>query len=297
MLIETFGKNKLMKKKILILGSTGMAGHIMFHYLNNLHKYDIVNVSYRNKLNNESLILDIKDKSKVEDLIVKVSPDYIVNCIGVLIKGSVDVENAVYINSYFPHLLEKIANRVDAKLIHISTDCVFSGSVGRYKEDSFKDADDVYGRSKALGEIQSLKHLTIRTSIIGPELKLNGEGLFHWFLNQKGEVTGYTNAIWGGVTTLELAKAVEYYFENETSGVVNLTNGAEITKYDLLELIKSIWKIDNLTIEKGEGKKTINKSLVKSENFKYVVPTYETMLTNLHVWMEINRNLYTQYTY
>lgn len=299
LLIGTFGKNNYMsKKKILILGGTGMAGHMLYFYLRDLGKYNIKNVCYRNKLTSDSFLVDIKDCAKVEDLIFKESPDYIINCIGILIKGSADIENAVFVNAYFPHFLRNIADKVESKLIHISTDCVFSGKSGKYHETSFKDADDVYGRSKALGEVLDKNHVTFRTSIIGPELKIVGEGLFHWFMNQTGTITGYTNAIWGGVTTLELAKAIAYYINNDTiTGVVHLTNGIEISKYNLLNLFKSIWEIDKVDILKGEGTKTVNKGLLKSEKFLYEVPTYELMLAEMFDWMNNNRELYSQYKF
>lgn len=285
-------------KTILVLGSTGMAGHMVYYYLENKKKYNIVNVSYKNKLTENSHIIDIKDNRELEQLILKVNPDFIINCIGILIRGSSDAENAIYINAYFPHFLKKIANKTNAKLIHISTDCVFSGRDGNYKEDSFKDADDVYGRSKALGEINDPMHLTIRTSIIGPELKFNGEGLFHWFMTQHGEVTGFTNVFWGGITTFELAKAIEFFIDNQSvSGIIHLTNGQQISKYDLLVLFKLIWNFQRVIIKEGESVKNINKSLMKSSSFKFDVPTYENMLYELFKWMEDHRSLYSNYTY
>ena len=142
------------KKTILLLGSTGMAGHILYYYFKNTKKYDIVDVAYRNKLTESSIIIDIKNKNELEKLIENVKPAYIINCVGILIKGSADTENTIYINAYFPHFLKKIADKINAKIIHLSTDCVFSGKDGDYKEDAFRDADDVYGRSKALGEIK-----------------------------------------------------------------------------------------------------------------------------------------------
>lgn len=278
------------RKKILLFGSTGMAGHVVYYYLQETGKYEISNVVYRTKLTDDSIIVDVTNKLEVERVIRDQKPDYIINCIGVLIKGSNEhPDNAIYINAYFPHLLKKISDEVNAKLIHISTDCVFSGKKGNYTESDFRDADDIYGRSKALGEIINDKDLTIRTSIIGPELKKNGEGLFHWFMNQKGEINGYQTAIWGGVTTLELAKAIDYAIGNQISGLVQLSNGVGISKYDLLNLFKEIWNKDIKIISfDGNG---INKSIAKSEIFKYNVPSYKEMLEDLLEMMHKN-NLY-----
>ena len=279
-------------KTILILGSTGMAGHMIYYNLKNAKKYNVVNVSYRKKLTDDSKVIDIKNTAELEQLMISVNPDYIINCIGVLIKNSADIENTIFINAYFPHFLKKLADNINAKVIHISTDCVFSGKDGNYQEDSITDADDIYGRTKALGEVNECHHLTIRTSIIGPELKSNGEGLFHWFMSQTGEITGFTNAIWSGVTTLELAKAIESYLDNDNlSGIIHLTNGIEISKYDLLNLIKAIWKVDHIKVVAGIGK-NVNKSLAKSQISKHDVPSYEQMLKELFIWMKNNSTLY-----
>jgi len=284
----------MVKKKILLLGATGMAGHVAYYYLKSTDKYVITNVTFRNKLTEDSLVIDITDKSVIESLIRKVKPDIILNCIGVLIKGSqLYPDNAIFINAYFPHLLERLAAEINAKLIHISTDCVFSGQKGNYEESDVRDADDVYGRSKGLGEVVNDKDLTIRTSIIGPELKQNGEGLFHWFMNQKGDINGYTQAYWGGVTTLELAKAIDVAINQNVTGLVHLTNGEKISKYDLLNRIKEIWNKNEIIIKPYNGK-SIDKSLLKSEKFKYLVPTYVQMLCDQRTWMLSNENLYKE---
>ena len=280
------------QKRILLFGATGMAGHVVYHYLKSLGKYEITNVVFRNKLNEESVILDVTDKNAVSNLVHEVKPDYIINCIGVLIRGSKEhPDNAILINAYFPHLLKKLGDEVHAKLIHISTDCVFSGKKGNYTEQDFRDADDVYGRSKALGEIINEKDLTIRTSIIGPELKKNGEGLFHWFMHQTGEINGYKTAIWGGVTTLELARAIDVAIIQDKTGLVQLSNGIGISKYDLLLLFQKIWRKDDVSILLYDGN-GIDKSIAKSDKFIYDVPSYEAMLVSLHDWMKMYLFLY-----
>lgn len=283
-------------KKLLLLGATGMAGHVAYYYLKTTGKYEIINVVYRTKFNDESIILDITNKEATEALILSIQPDIIINCIGVLIKGSQEFpDNAIYINAYFPHLLERIASNINAKLIHISTDCVFSGKKGNYKETDERDADDIYGKSKGLGEVINDKDLTIRTSIIGPELKQNGEGLFHWFMKQSGEINGYTKAFWSGVTTLELAKAIDATIEQNMTGLLHLTNGEKIAKYDLLSLFKEIWEVDKVQINLIEGK-SVDKSLSCTiKKFKYKVPSYREMLLSQKEFMNINKELYTQY--
>ena len=217
--------------RILLFGATGMAGHVVYTYLKENVSYQIINVVFRNKLNEESIVVDVTNKQEVSSLIMKLKPNIIINCVGVLIKGAnEDPENAIYINAYFPHLLKKLSDKINAKIIHISTDCVFTGKKRVYTEADFKDADDIYGKSKSLGELINNKDLTIRTSIIGPELKIDGEGLFHWFMFEKGSVNGYTNAIWGGVTTIELAKAITTAIDKDIRGLVHLSNGSSISK-------------------------------------------------------------------
>ena len=236
-------------KKILLFGATGMAGHVIYYYLRSTGKYDISNVVYRTPLTEDSIVVDVTSRDVVTDVVHRVHPEIIINCIGILIRGSKEhPDNAILINAYFPHLLKRLSDEVGAKLIHISTDCVFSGKKGHYTEDDFRDADDVYGRSKALGEIINDKDLTIRTSIIGPELKKNGEGLFHWFMYQSGKVSGFKTAIWSGVTTLELAKAIDYALDSETAGLVHLSNGVGISKYDLLSMFKEIWQKQDVEV-------------------------------------------------
>jgi dTDP-4-dehydrorhamnose reductase len=244
-------------------------------------------------LTEDSIVLDITNKNALENLVRKQSPKILINCVGVLIKGSHNhPDNAIYINAYIPHLLAKIAGEANAKLIHISTDCVFSGKKGNYCETDFRDADDIYGQSKALGEIINDKDLTIRTSIIGPELKKEGEGLFHWFINQKGEIKGYTEVFWGGVTTLELAKTIDYTIDNEITGLIHLTNGEKISKFDLLSLIKKNYKKSDVFIQSYQGKQ-VDKSLQKSEKLKYQVPSYKTMIEDQCQWMEKHKDLYS----
>jgi dTDP-4-dehydrorhamnose reductase len=284
------------KKKIFVLGSTGMLGHQVFDIFNKSLEYDVIDVVYRNKLRAESIICDITNKEKISHLIIENKPDFIINCIGVLINGSKNnAANAIYINSFFPFLLKQVAEKIGAKVIHISTDCVFSGKTGSYKESDYRDADDIYGRSKALGELNYTNHLTLRTSIIGPELKEKGEGLLHWYLNQKGEVSGYVNAIWGGVTTLECAKAIEFAVKFNTSGIVNLTNGTSISKYDLLQLIKEQMPGDETRINSNYSKK-IDKSLISERfDFQYKVPSYPIMIKDLINNLVQNKNKYPHY--
>ena len=283
--------------KVLVLGSTGMLGHQVSLFLSKKKEYEVIDLSFRTKLTDKTIICDITNKNAFNKIIKDVNPDVIVNCIGVLINGSTsNPANAVYINAYFPHALRQIAEENNAKVIHISTDCVFSGKKGAYTIDDFKDGSDVYAKSKSLGEIITENHLTLRTSIIGPELKENGEGLFHWFLkNEETAISGYTKAIWSGVTTIELAKIIDISIQNELTGIYQITNNIPINKYDLLKLFKQNFPDNTPKVEPTEGK-SVDKSLVDNDFSKfYQVLSYESMIEEMKEMMKNNSDLYSQY--
>jgi dTDP-4-dehydrorhamnose reductase len=283
------------KKKILILGSTGMLGHVVFTYLNSEVEFEVHDIAYRTKLRNETIVCDITNVEEVTKQIKQLKPDYIINCIGILIKGSeVNPANAIFINSYFPHLLVQIADEINSKVIHISTDCVFTGKKGSYTESDFRDADDTYGRSKALGELFTSPHLTLRTSIIGPEIKKDGEGLFHWFMNQNGQINGFTSAFWSGVTTLQLAKNIKQSINVNCTGLFHVTNGESISKYDLVNLIKQIWKKHSVSILPYSGK-PVDKSLVSIREIDFKVPSYADMLLSQYEWMKGFKEMYSSF--
>jgi dTDP-4-dehydrorhamnose reductase len=279
-------------KKIIILGSSGMLGHMVYFYLRGLDKYDLIDVTHRSNLTDKSILLDAYNKVDVEELIVRERPDIVINCVGILINGAnSNPGNAIYLNSYLPNQLSKILEKIGGKLVHISTDCVFSGKRGAYHEEDLRDADDTYGKSKALGEVINSRDLTLRTSIIGPELKAHGVGLFHWFMQQSGEINGFTRAFWSGVTTLEMAKVIHEAIEQNLVGLVHVTNGEKISKFDLLQLIKQIWNMENFKIHAFDGY-TIDKSLLPSRQFNYEVPAYRKMLEEQFNWMQLNKELY-----
>ena len=285
-----------MKLRVLILGSTGLIGHQVFNYLNNINKYELFNISFRTKLNDNTIICDARNNKKFVNTIKLISPNIIINCIGVLIKGAnSDPENAIYLNAYMPHMLKKLSDEIKSKLIHISTDCVFSGEKSTsYNEFDFKDGKDTYAKTKGLGEVFNDRHLTIRTSVIGPELKTNGEELFHWFMNQKDEINGFTKAIWSGVTTLVLAEAINWAVENKISGIYHVTNNKIIDKFKLLTLMKKHTQ-KNILI-KPHDEKIINKSFRDNRNeIDFIIPSYDIMIKNMVKMIKKNKNLYHQY--
>jgi dTDP-4-dehydrorhamnose reductase len=280
-----------MKNKILILGSTGMAGYVIKTYLNETGQFEIYDLARSDKYFKPFYKIDITNFEIISELINKNSFEYIINCIGVLNKNSEENPDlAILINSYLPHFLSKCTKNTNTKIIHISTDCVFSGNRGEYLENDFKDGIGYYAQSKALGEILNGKDLTIRTSIIGPELDKDGVGIFNWLINQSGEINGYTHAYWSGVTTLELAKTISILINksNFPSGLIHLTNNSKISKFDLLNIIKNTFNLTNVLIKKFDKYK-VDKSLKNTNfNLNLNIPSYYEMIMELKNWMENN---------
>lgn len=287
-----------MAQKVIIIGSTGMLGHQVLRRLEKQKGLEVFDFVYRIRRRNESIICDVTDFNHLREEIERVKPQVIVNCVGILVGGSHKSKiNAITVNSLLPHHLQSISEEIGAKLIHISTDCVFSGKTGSYTESSLRDADDVYGRTKALGEIISNQHLTIRTSIVGPELKINGEGLLHWFLTStEKELNGFSKVFWGGVTTVELAKAIEFAISNDINGVWNLTNGEEISKYNMLKIFNQLLSPYNQKVIIPVDSKVSNKSL-KSERSEidFKVPTYLKMFEEMGKDIFSNKTDYSHY--
>ena len=253
---------------ILVLGGNGMAGWMIGNYLSK--KYSV-----------SSTTREDFDVEKSLDL--PIGFDYIINCIGLLLNDAkTNPAKTMYINSYFPKYLEKFYKNTKTKIIHISTDCVFNGLHGNYCEADIPDEIGVYGVSKALGEINNNKDLTLRVSIIGPEIReqTKRSGLLNWILTTKDtDLNGWTNAYWNGITTLELAKCIDQYLKNPIiSGIYHPTNET-ITKYTLLKKINEIYGLEK-TIHETKNEKTVNKILVNTKGF-FEVSTYDKQLKEL----------------
>lgn len=268
--------------KVLVLGSEGMAGHIITKYLKD-KGYSISTLAR----SNATFILDIENVAITKNFFEESKTDYdfIINCIGLLVKASTErPDRAALINGWLPHYIEQTIKDSHTRLIHISTDCVFDGSKGDYTENDIHTETNAYGKSKSYGEVNNNKDITFRTSIIGPELKSNGTGLLEWILtNPDTELNGWENAWWNGMTTLQLAKCIEKYIENPViSGVYNLVNNnVKINKYDLLCKINTIYNL-NKTINRTNGPKNINKVLVDTRKLiDFEIPDYDQQLIEL----------------
>lgn len=235
--------------------------------------------------------LDVMDVSAVDRTIRQVQPDFIVNAIGI-VKQLAEADNAllsVGINSYLPHKLAQLARRYNAKLIHISTDCVFSGKAGSYTETSPSDAEDLYGKSKFLGETDASEAsaVTLRTSFIGREIHRPTHGLVEWFLSQVGQtVGGFGRAIYTGLTSVELVNVISQIITGDGKilgrGVFQVAS-EPINKYDLLCLIREVCKLD-IEIEKKDDF-FCDRSMIMgpfTEATGYVAPSWEEMIRQMH---------------
>jgi len=297
-LIEQSGiRNKLIKKKVLVLGSTGLIGHQIHNHLQDTGKYNLFNITYRKKLQNDTFVIDARNERFFFNKIKSISPDIIINAIGILIGGAKkDPENAIFLNAYLPHKLRNFSDSINAKLIHISTDCVFSGEKkDPYKEDDLKDGQGVYAQTKGIGEIICKNHLTLRTSVVGHELKENGEELFHWFMSQSKPIEGFTKSVWSGVTTIELAKAVEASIQKNITGLHHVTNNLTINKYELLMLIKKYTR-KKIMITKVDGRKTDKSFIDTRRMLGYEIPSYDQMIFEMVECIKKDQILYSQYS-
>ena len=254
------------KKKILLLGGSGMLGSALFlSFLNNADKF-IVKTTIRN---NKKLFYkekkyqshlfsncDVSNVSQVENIIDTYKPNYVINCIGITNKQvSQNLNHDIFkINSFLPIYLSQLSEIKNFKFIHISTDCVFNGKERLYYEDSFKTAIDIYGVSKSLGEEidENKNSLVLRTSIIGHELKKK-EGLLEWFLDQK-KIIGFQNVLYSGVTTIELSRIIIKIIKNKNIYGLYQISSKKISKYKLLNLINRIYN-SKIIIKKNIKKK------------------------------------------
>lgn len=279
-------------KKVLVIGSKGMAGHVIYNYLPSLGDYEVYGVARNVKQTDRVFSLDVSDTEGLKK-ILDLQFDIVINCIGILNKDAEEnPHKAVWFNSYFPHLLEALTKDKNTRLISISTDCVFSGKKGNYSENDFKDGEGFYATSKALGEVINQKDLTIRTSIIGPELNKEGIGLFHWFMQQKDQVYGYSKAFWSGITTIELAKVIHQTILQNSTGLIIVSGENKVDKYSLLKLFNKIFRNEELIILENSDYKVDKSMRSLRTDFNYKMPSYEEMILEMKNWIEINNYNY-----
>jgi dTDP-4-dehydrorhamnose reductase len=286
-----------MRKKIIVLGVNGMAGHVIFTGLKqNDKKHEVYGIARTDSIVKPSIIMDVSNFQALGTVINNIQPDIIINCVGVLNKSAEEhPDEAILLNAYLPHFLESVTKDTTSKVIHISTDCVFSGNEGAYTESSFKNGRGFYAQSKALGEIVNHKDLTFRTSIIGPELNLKGIGLFQWFSKQKENIFGYNKAIWTGITTIELLNAIKNVIDNDLTGLYHLVNEVKISKFELVSLLSKVFETSNNIISNDEYK--VDKSLINTRvDFQFKVKKYDEMIYEMKEWILSHKEYYPHYT-
>lgn len=282
-------------KKVLVLGAGGMAGHVVANYFSE-QGYDVTGFEMYDVKGIQCIVGDVFDKAAFSNILTGGNYCAVINCIGLLNKAcDRDYASALYLNAYLPHFLCEVLKDTDTKVIHISTDCVFSGSNSPYSETDFKDADDNYGRTKALGEIEGENHITFRTSIIGPDMRKSGSSLLNWFMSQDGKVNGFTRVMWSGVSTITLAKAMQYAVENDMSGIYNLVNNDSVSKYELVKLFNTY--LNDSKTEIGENADAVSNKVLKNTrtDFGFTVPSYEEMVKETADWVNAHKELYPHY--
>jgi dTDP-4-dehydrorhamnose reductase len=276
--------------KVLILGGSGMLGHKLWQLFGShfntyvtlrrdFGAYQIYNLFDPNHSLDQ---VSAENFASVVRAIDAVRPEVVVNCIGIVKQSEAakDSLTSIEINALFPHRLARLCQSKGIRLIHISTDCVFSGRKGNYSEDDLSDAEDLYGRTKFLGEVSSKGCLTIRTSMIGRELETS-QGLIEWFLSQDGKaVGGYTRGIFSGFTTNALAEIIANIIDKQAElyGIWHVAS-APISKFDLLSLVKQVYGL-NIKIE--PNKSVVCDRSLNADRFRqataFVAPTWPDMI-------------------
>lgn len=283
--------------RFLVLGASGMAGHMISIYLKE-RGHRVVGFSRRGVLFlDEQVVGDARDEGLIAETLLEWEFDVVVNCVGVLNQyAERDPEGATYLNGELPHVLARLTESTRTRVFHMSTDCVFAGNTGPYTEDSVPDGKTVYDRTKAAGELNDGRNLTFRNSIVGPDTDPAGIGLLNWFMVQDGPVRGYSNAIWTGLTTLELAKAMECAAEEGAHGLVNMVPPGSISKLDLLRLFNENLRGGSVEIEPYDGFR-LDKSLIRT-NFtcSYRPKGYPEQVAEMAVWIRSHAALYQHYS-
>ena len=281
--------------RFFVCGCNGMAGHTISLYLqeqgHDVYGFDLHESSFIKSFSGNAF-----DKDTISKVIREGHYDSVINCIGILNQfAEKNKALATYLNSYFPHFLAEVTSGTDTQVIHMSTDCVFSGRRGSYTEDDFQDGETFYDRSKALGELNDDKNITLRNSIVGPDINPNGIGLLNWFMQQKGEINGYTKAMWTGQTTLQLAKTMEQAAKEKAHGLYNTVPDHSISKYELCSLFNEYLRDGEIKIHPIDGVNA-DKSLKRTRfDFSYIIPDYRTMVVEMAEWIFRHKEMYPHY--
>jgi dTDP-4-dehydrorhamnose reductase len=281
--------------KILVLGVTGMLGSAVFRQFQGNPHYEVwgtlrnpSGAKYFSADTHDSLIsnVDVLDQDCLVSVLTQVKPDVVINCVGLIkqLSDAKDPLSALPINAMLPHRIAKLCALSGARLIHISTDCVFSGRKGLYTEEDVSDAEDLYGKSKYIGELHAEPNaVTLRTSIIGHELG-SQYSLVDWFLSQHGSVKGYEKAIFSGLPTVELARVIrDYVIPNPQLQGLYHVSVAPIDKLSLLQLVAEVYEkeIDIVADSNVSIDRSLNSSKFQSAT-GYVPPSWLELVKSMH---------------
>jgi dTDP-4-dehydrorhamnose reductase len=274
--------------RLLITGAVGCLGHQLLRQVHNKDEFDVVGTvrslddTRLSKLRVDIplVVLDITSSDQIRSVFNR-GFDVVINCAGVIKQRKFDPIVAIRTNSLAPHLLAAQAEVIGARLIHVSTDCVFSGQKGRYAEDDIPDPTDLYGRSKLLGEVTYDPHLTVRTSFIGPEIE-SRHGLLEWFLSQEGEIKGFSHVFWSGFTSVALSRILLSLAKRpDLSGLLHVA-GNRIDKYTLLQKLRDVYDKSDITIHPVSSPaydRSLDNFLFKSLRIPY--PDHDSMITEM----------------
>jgi len=274
--------------KVLVLGGSGMLGHKVFQVLDRRFETYATFRAFRSfpVYKDRAQVIDGVDATDFTSVIrafVQARPDVVINCIGIVKQCYVPTSSFVHVNALFPHQLADLCKATGTRMFHISTDCVFSGDKGGYTEADIPDAQDINGRTKLLGEINSSPGcLTIRTSVIGRD-STSAKGLLEWFLKREGKVTGYKNVIYSGFTTQALAQIIGDLIVHypDMAGLYQIAS-EPISKYDLLIKIRDAMHLAHEII--AFDTPVCDRSLDATafiERTNYTIPTWDEMIAEL----------------
>ena len=276
-------------KKILILGASGMIGNGIMQEMSNNDEsivFGTYNKNFYFKNHKNFFKLDLFLEGSFKNLFHKLNPNYVINCAGITkhIDHKFTKDEVKYLNAELPHMLAKHCTENKSKLIHVSSDCVFSGKKGNYSENDETDANDLYGITKAAGEIKDNNNITVRTSTIGFEIG-SKYGLLEWFLSQDKNVKGYTQAFFSGLSNYHLSSVIrEIFIKKDLKGLFNVS-GEKISKYNLLKLINKKFET-GIEVIKDHNTLAIDRSLNCNKlltQSKYQIPKWETMIDGLKI--------------
>jgi len=281
-------------KKVLILGGDGMLGNALVKYGSSTDDATTLTTSRRHQEGVTRFEVDKDAVSKLAEIVDRVQPDFLVNCIGVIrpSSGREELERSIFVNSYFPQAAAQLCANRKIRMIHVSTDCVFRGISGKYSVEHVPDELGIYGITKYLGEIRQTPHLTLRTSIIGREFGAK-RNLLDWLVDsvQRGEVIrGFSRVYWNGVTTLTLAKIIFRIVTNDMlfdDAVIQIASET-VSKYELLKIIDNTYQLQAEILE--DDSVTCDKTLIPSEaqkmHFEDFIPDLRTQVDELKRFYE-----------